>query len=171
MHWQLLSTKTLQYILENFSHAPSRDLEPATLHMLVQLMCGQVVFLLFPLRLPRPQSLSRHESVSMRKQLWLVEKRSWCWLKRLLILVKLTIRWCLKKSFTVSPHPSQVLVAMQQAQDYVPFSWLSLVQVQNKAYPNLSHWPPGETGTLPSPCRPARGSMPSLLCRAFQSES
>ena len=35
--------KTLQYILENFSHAPSRDLEPATLHMLVQLMCGQVV--------------------------------------------------------------------------------------------------------------------------------
>ena len=25
----------------------------------------------------------------------------------------------------------QVLVAMQQAQDYVPFSWLSLVQVGN----------------------------------------
>ena len=37
--------KCLQYILENFSHAPSRDLEPATLHMLVQLMCGQVVCL------------------------------------------------------------------------------------------------------------------------------
>ena len=40
---------TLQYILENFSHAPSRDLEPATLHMLVQLMCGQVVCLSTPL--------------------------------------------------------------------------------------------------------------------------
>ena len=37
--------KCLQYILENFSHAPSRDLEPATLQMLVQLMCGQVVCL------------------------------------------------------------------------------------------------------------------------------
>ena len=37
------SLYNLQYILENFSHAPSRDLEPATLHMLVQLMCGQVV--------------------------------------------------------------------------------------------------------------------------------
>ena len=41
----LFLTQTLQYILENFSHAPSRDLEPATLHMLVQLMCGQVVCL------------------------------------------------------------------------------------------------------------------------------
>ena len=70
-------TPTLQYILENFSHAPSRDLEPATLHMLVQLMCGQVVCL-SALRLLRPQSPFRRASVSMRKQRWLVEKRSWC---------------------------------------------------------------------------------------------
>ena len=100
LRWLLL-TETLQYILENFSHAPSRDLEPATLHMLVQLMCGQVVCLSAPLRLLRPQSPSRRASVSMRNQRWLVEKRSWCWPKRLLTLVKLTIRWCLKKGFTL----------------------------------------------------------------------
>ena len=82
---------TLQYILENFSHAPSRDLEPATLHMLVQLMCGQVVCL-STLRLLRPPP-SRRASVSTRKQCWLVEKRSWCWPRRLPTLVKLTIRW------------------------------------------------------------------------------
>ena len=82
---------TLQYILENFSHAPSRDLEPATLHMLVQLMCGQVVFLL-PLSLLRPPP-SRRASVFTRKQCWLEEKRSWCWHRRLPTLVKLTIRW------------------------------------------------------------------------------
>ena len=71
----------------------------------------------------------------------------------------------LENDFTsLTPKPSQVLVAMQQAQDYVPFSWLSLVQVQKQGTSNLTDGSPhaGETGTLSSPCRPARGSEPSL---------
>ena len=72
----------------------------------------------------------------------------------------------LEQGFTsLTPKPSQVLVAMQQAQDYVPFSWLSLVQVHKQGISNATnHGSPcaGETGTLSSPCRPARGSEPSL---------
>jgi len=33
---------TFQYIHENFTNAPSMDLGPETLQMMVQLMCGQV---------------------------------------------------------------------------------------------------------------------------------
>merc|ERR1719394_1202993 len=37
----LRAAGTFQYIHENFTNAPSSDLGPETLHMLVQLMCGQ----------------------------------------------------------------------------------------------------------------------------------
>ena len=37
----LRSAGTFQYILENFTNAPSMDLGPATLEMLVHLMCAQ----------------------------------------------------------------------------------------------------------------------------------
>ena len=39
----LRAAGTFQYIHENFTNAPSSDLGPETLHMLVQLMCGQVI--------------------------------------------------------------------------------------------------------------------------------
>lgn len=37
----LRSAGTFQYILENFTNAPSMDLSPATLEFLVNLMCAQ----------------------------------------------------------------------------------------------------------------------------------
>ena len=43
----LRSAGTFQYILENFTNAPSMDLSPATLEMLVHLMCAQARECLF----------------------------------------------------------------------------------------------------------------------------
>ena len=43
----LRAAGTFQYIHENFTNAPSMDLGPETLHMLVQLMCGQARECLF----------------------------------------------------------------------------------------------------------------------------
>ena len=43
----LRSAGTFQYILENFTNAPSMDLGPATLEMLVHLMCAQARECLF----------------------------------------------------------------------------------------------------------------------------
>ena len=43
----LRSAGTFQYILENFTNAPSMDLNPATLEFLVHLMCAQARECLF----------------------------------------------------------------------------------------------------------------------------
>ena len=112
--------KCLQYILENFSHAPSRDLEPATLHMLVQLMCGQVAYLD-----PHPNYSDHLISIQARECLY--EKAVLVGGEEELVLAQ--------EAAHLSQAYHQVLVAMQQAQDYVPFSWLSLVQVGNKQPP------------------------------------
>merc|ERR1719397_475815 len=101
----LRAAGTFQYILENFSHAPSRDLEPATLHMLVQLMCGQARECLY-------------------------EKSALAGGEEELVLAQ--------EAAHLSQAYHQVLVAMQQAQDYVPFSWLSLVQVKREHFRALA---------------------------------
>jgi len=101
----LRAAGTFQYILENFSHAPSRDLEPATLHMLVQLMCGQARECLY----------EKAALVGGEEQLVLAQEAA-----------------------HLSQAYHQVLVAMQQAQDYVPFSWLSLVQVKREHFRALA---------------------------------
>ena len=43
----LRAAGTFQYIHENFTNAPSMDLSPETLHMMVQLMCAQARECLF----------------------------------------------------------------------------------------------------------------------------
>ena len=101
----LRAAGTFQYILENFSHAPSRDLEPNTLHMLVQLMCSQARECLY-------------------------EKAVVAGGEEVLVLAQ--------EAAHLSQAYHQVLVAMEQAQDYVPFSWLSLTQVKREHFRALA---------------------------------
>lgn len=101
----LRAAGTFQYILENFSHAPSRDLEPNTLHMLVQLMCSQARECLY-------------------------EKAVVAGGEEELVLAQ--------EAAHLSQAYHQVLVSMEQAQDYVPFSWLSLTQVKREHFRALA---------------------------------
>ena len=101
----LRAAGTFQYIHENFTNAPSMDLGPETLHMLVQLMCGQA-----------------RECLFEKTELSLYEKST----TDLGICLELGqeaahVSDVYEKVFDAISHPP--------VKDYVPFSWVSLAQV------------------------------------------
>ena len=170
LRWLLL-TQTLQYILENFSHAPSRDLEPATLHMLVQLMCGQVVCLPAPLKTSKT-------TVSVQARECLYEKSALAGGEEELVLAQEAAHLSQAYHQVVSEERLHTLTSsIPGSGGHAAGSGLCPLLLAlpgpgaQEGISNVTDGPLGETGTLPSACRPARGSMPSLLRRAFQPES
>jgi len=112
----LRAAGTFQYIHENFTNAPSMDLGPETLHMLVQLMCGQA-----------------RECLFEKTELSLYEKST----TDLGICLELGqeaahVSDVYEKVFEAISHPP--------VKDYVPFSWVSLAQVKREHYKALSHF-------------------------------
>ena len=125
----LRAAGTFQYIHENFTNAPSMDLGPETLHMLVQLMCGQARECLF-----EKTEISFYEAAVP------------------------DIDLCLElaqEAAHVGEVYEKVFDAISQApvKDYVPFSWVSLVQVKKEHYRALANFYAGlglvdQTGEL-----------------------
>ena len=112
----LRAAGTFQYIHENFTNAPSMDLGPETLHMLVQLMCGQARECLF-----EKTELGMYESSSTELGLCLE---------------------LAQEAAHVSDVYEKVYEAISQApvKDYVPFSWVSLAQVKKEHYRALANF-------------------------------
>ena len=114
----LRAAGTFQYIHENFTNAPSSDLGPETLHMLVQLMCGQARECLF-----EKTELTYHEEDETKN----------------------TMDLCLELGQEAG-HVSEVYEKVQEAisqppvKDYVPYTWVSLVQVKKEHYRALSNY-------------------------------
>ena len=103
-----------QYIHENFTNAPSNDLSPVTLDMLVHLMCAQARECLFEkaeLGVAAAADCSSPEVVEE----------------------------CLSVGQEAS-HVSDVygkvhaIMADEGQEDYVPFSWVALAQVKKEHY-------------------------------------
>ena len=112
----LRAAGTFQYIHENFTNAPSSDLGPDTLHMLVQLMCGQARECLF-----EKTELSYYQDTQHNIDL------------------------CLELGQEAA-HVSEVYEKVEEAinhppvKEFVPFTWVSLVQVKREYYRALSHY-------------------------------
>merc|ERR1719479_731709 len=113
----LRAAGTFQYIHENFTNAPSSDLGPDTLHMLVQLMCGQARECLF-----EKTELSYYQASS-----------------------EASIDLCLELGQEAA-HVSEVYEKVEEAisqppvKEYVPFTWVSLVQVKREYYKALANY-------------------------------
>ena len=112
----LRAAGTFQYIHENFTNAPSSDLGPETLHMLVQLMCAQARECLFE---KTELSQSGAEDTDLNTCLELGQEAA---------------------------HVSEVYEKVQEAislppvKDYVPYLWVSLVQVKREHYRALANY-------------------------------
>lgn len=112
----LRAAGTFQYIHENFTNAPSMDLGPETLHMLVQLMCGQA-----------------RECLFEKTEITFYEKKN------------PDIALCLELGQEAA-HVSDVYEKVFEAishppvKDYVPFSWVSLAQVKQEHYRALANF-------------------------------
>ena len=112
----LRAAGTFQYIHENFTNAPSMDLGPETLHMLVQLMCGQARECLF-----EKTELSLYDKVGS------------------------DLRLCLELGQEAA-HVSDVYekvhaaIAQPPVKDYVPYSWVCLAQVKQEHYRALANF-------------------------------
>lgn len=109
----LRSAGTFQYILENFTNAPSMDLSPGTLEFLVNLMCAQARECLF-------------------------EKGELA-----LTTVNVDSCFVLgQEAAHVSEVYSEVfkIISQPPVKDYVPFSWSALVHVKKEHYRSLAHY-------------------------------
>merc|ERR1712110_21160 len=113
----LRSAGTFQYILENFTNAPSMDLGPATLEMLVHLMCAQA-----------------RECLFERGELSMYEDGQ-----------KPDVDACLSLGQEAA-HLSEVygkvfsIMSEPPVKDYAPFSWVSLAHVKKEHYQALAHF-------------------------------
>ena len=112
----LRAAGTFQYIHENFTNAPSMDLGPETLHMLVQLMCGQARECLFE---KTELSLYEKSGADLGLCLELGQEAA-------------HVSDVYEKVFDAISHPP--------VKDYVPFSWVSLAQVKREHYKALANF-------------------------------
>jgi len=131
----LRAAGTFQYIHENFTNAPSMDLGPETLQMLVQLMCAQARECLFQksrqgLEEDKERSDGEDDEDDNDED---EDKR----LK--------DIDQCLELGQEAA-HVGEVYekvhqaISQQQVKDYVPFSWVALIQVKREHYRALAHY-------------------------------
>jgi len=114
----LRSAGTFQYILENFTNAPSMDLSPATLEFLVNLMCAQA-----------------RECLLEKGELNFLDSNK----------ESIDVDDCLtvgQEAGHVSEVYAEVFKVISQppVKDYVPFSWASLVHVKKEHYRALAHY-------------------------------
>ena len=120
----LRAAGTFQYIHENFTNAPSSDLGPDTLHMLVQLMCGQARECLFEkTELAFHQQQQQEEGAGQGGRMEV----------------------CLELGQEAA-HVSEVYEKVQEAisqppvKEYVPYTWVSLVTVKREHYRALANY-------------------------------
>lgn len=110
----LRAAGTFTYVYENFTNAPSMDLAPHMLDMLVQLMLAQARECLF-----EKLELQSREKRDIDVCLDLAQEAA-----------QVSETYC-----TV-----QTLISVSAVKDYVPYSWLSLVQVKREHYSALAHY-------------------------------
>lgn len=119
----LRSAGTFQYIHENFTNAPSMDLNPDTLEFLVHLMCAQARECLF----------EKGELAMYNGE----EEKIKC--------DEADIDTCLilgQEAAHVSEVYAKVyrVISQPPVKDYVPFSWASLAHVKKEHYKALAHF-------------------------------
>ncbi|KAL1513277.1 hypothetical protein ABEB36_002703 [Hypothenemus hampei] len=109
----LRAAGTFKYIHENFTNAPSMDLGPEILEMLVQLMLAQA-----------------RECLLEKLQLQSEDKRS------MDICLDLA-----QEAAELAESYAQVheLISHDSVHDYVPYSWISLTQVKREFYTSMAH--------------------------------
>jgi len=110
----LRAAGTFRYIHENFTNAPSMDLGPEMLEMLIQLMLAQA-----------------RECLLEKLELQSEENRS--------------IDVCFdlaQEAAQLSDCYSQVydLVTQAEVRDYVPYSWVALIQVKREYFMGMAHF-------------------------------
>ena len=131
----LRSAGTFQYIHENFTNAPSMDLNHETLEMLVHLMCAQARECLFE----KAELASRKEATAAVNGSREAGNKSpagieGAQIESLLILGQ------------EAAHVSEVynklhgIISTDPVKDYVPYSWISLSQVKREHYKALAHY-------------------------------
>ncbi|KAG8326368.1 Rhophilin-2 [Homalodisca vitripennis] len=109
----LRAAGTFTYVHENFTNAPSMDLAPHMLDMLVQLMLAQARECLF-------------EKLELQSR----DKRD----------VDISLDLAQEAAQVSEVYCSvQTLISVSAVRDYVPYSWLSLVQVKREHYAALAH--------------------------------
>ena len=119
----LRAAGTFQYIHENFTNAPSMDLSPATLDMLVHLMCAQARECLFEKAELTLKEASSEDEESKKKH----------------------VETCLVLAQEAA-HVSEVyfkvhgIISHPPVKDYVPYSWVSLTQIKREHYKALAHF-------------------------------
>uniref|UniRef100_A0A8D8V8P2 Rhophilin-2 n=1 Tax=Cacopsylla melanoneura TaxID=428564 RepID=A0A8D8V8P2_9HEMI len=110
----LRAAGTFTYVQENFTNAPSMDLGPPMLDMLIQLMLAQA-----------------RECLFQKVQLQTTEK---CDFQHMLELAQ-------EAAQVAEVYMSLLsLITVPEVKDYVPFSWISLIQVKKEHYLALSHY-------------------------------
>ncbi|XP_066142367.1 rhophilin-1 isoform X3 [Euwallacea fornicatus] len=109
----LRAAGTFRYIHENFTNAPSMDLGPEILEMLVQLMLAQA-----------------RECLLEKLQLQSEENRS--------IDICLDLAQEAAELAECYAHVHE-LISHDSVHDYAPYSWISLTQVKREFYTSLAH--------------------------------
>ncbi|XP_050295394.1 rhophilin-2 isoform X2 [Anthonomus grandis grandis] len=110
----LRAAGTFRYIHENFTNAPSMDLGPEILEMLVQLMLAQA-----------------RECLLEKLQLQSEEKRS--------VDICFDLSQEAAELAECYAHVHE-LISHETVHDYVPYSWISLTQVKGEYYTSMAHW-------------------------------
>ncbi|XP_044742961.1 rhophilin-2 isoform X2 [Chrysoperla carnea] len=110
----LRAAGTFRYIHENFTNAPSMDLGPEMLEMLVQLMLAQARECLF-----EKLELQSHDNRDIDIWLDLAQEAA--------------------QVGEIYGHVHQ-LITCDPVKDYVPYSWIALVNVKKQHYLALSHY-------------------------------
>ncbi|OWF41315.1 rhophilin-2-B-like [Mizuhopecten yessoensis] len=102
---------TFRYLHNHFSNAPSMDMQPQTLTMMVQLMMSQAQECVF-------------------------ESKVFGGVEGILAHVKAA-----QEAIVVSQmyDDTQVLMASEPLKDYIPYSWLSMTQVKSQYYMAIAH--------------------------------
>ncbi|KAH0821815.1 hypothetical protein GEV33_000976 [Tenebrio molitor] len=110
----LRAAGTFRYIHENFTNAPSMDLRPEMLEMLVQLMLAQA-----------------RECLLEKLDLQSKENRS----------VDICLDLAQEAAHLADCYSQVYQIIMNEAvHDYVPYSWISLVQVKKEYYTGMAHY-------------------------------
>lgn len=120
----LRAAGTFTYICDNFTNAPSMDLGPHMLHMLVQLMLAQARECLFEkLELQSRDAFDEDAAASDTRD----------------VDVSLDLA---QESAQVADVYGLVhdLISASAVKDYVPFSWVALARLKREYYTSLSHF-------------------------------
>nr|CAD7439088.1 unnamed protein product [Timema bartmani] len=133
----LRASGTFRYILENFTNAPSMDLGPEMLDMLVQLMLAQARE--FAIVVPITVAIVGTITVAI------VGTITVAIVVPITVAIVVPITVAIVAPITVAIVSEvygkvHTLISCQPVKDYVPYSWVCLAQVKREHYTALSHY-------------------------------